>query len=161
VIPREPVARRWLWRNAILGAAVANLVINAVIAWVSAHGHDAVPVWPTELIGDPSTVTDTLGTLFLLPLITCLVVTPTVRREVAAGHLGRRTDLRLPLPRNTLLRGLALGAACLAALALPGLGLAALLGELGVAAFVTYKVVLAIALGAVVTPLIALAAMND
>jgi aminoglycoside phosphotransferase (APT) family kinase protein len=154
--------RRWIWLNALLVTALLNLVINAGIAWASA-GKEAIPLWSAPLVGGPSTITDTVATLFLLPLITCVLVTTAIRRDLAAARLSPRVDLIYLLPRNRLLRGAALGAATVGALA-PGavaLLLLADFGDLDPGAFVAYKACFAVALGAIVTPFIALAAMND
>lgn len=161
--------RRWILRNAIAITAFVNLVINAGIAWLSAAGLTRVPVWGTPIIGGPSTITDTVGTLFLLPLITTLLVTQAVRRDLRHGRLTPLSHaesgypiLRV-LPRDTTRRGIILGAASVAAL---GPGAVAILiatdsGGLSVANFVLYKASFAIALGALATPVIALHAMTE
>src|SRR6266852_97693 len=79
--------RRWILLNAIAITAVANLVINAAVAWISAAGRTHVPLWATPIIGGPSTITDTVGTLVVLPLITNLLVTTAVRRDLRHGRL--------------------------------------------------------------------------
>ena len=165
-LPRE--TRRWLVVNALVLTAFVNLVLNAGIAWLSARGAGEVPLWPSR-IGETNLVTDTIGTLFILPFVTCLVVTTAVWREVASGELRRlppgadRVPWLGALPRNRLARGLALGALCVALLGPPAAGLLWLLdpGALGLAAFVSFKAALGVALGAVVTPVIALRAMAD
>ncbi len=41
--------RRWILGNAVLGAAVVNLVVNAGIAWLSVRGRRTVPLWSLPL----------------------------------------------------------------------------------------------------------------
>jgi Ser/Thr protein kinase RdoA (MazF antagonist) len=158
----DAAQRRWIWLNAVLITAVLNVAINAGLAWATA-GDEAVPLWSAPVVGGPSTITDTAGTLFLLPLITCLLVTTAVRREVRDGRLARRVDLLHALPRNRLLRGAVFGAFWFALLAPPAILLIVVLGfgDVSPEAFVVYKVVLSVLFGALVTPFIAIAAMND
>lgn len=111
--------RRWIVINAILVTAVINAVLNGLIAWATAAGRSRIPLWSTPLVGGPSTVTDTVGTLFILPLTTTLILTAVVRLELRRGRLeplrcrGGLETLRLYLPPNSLARGAALGTLCL------------------------------------------------
>jgi thiamine kinase len=155
----DAAQRRWLWLNAGLITAAVNLVLNAGIAWATAAGEDPIPVWATPLTGGPSTIADTAGTLFLLPFITCLIVTTVVRRDLRAGRLRRRGGIRLP--RDVLARAALIGAACAIVLTPRAVLPLVALGELSLEAFVAYKAILAVVYGAIVTPLIALAAMGD
>jgi hypothetical protein len=160
--------RRWLALNAVLLTAGTNLVVNAVIAWLSVSGLRTVPLWAVPLIGKPSTITDTVGTFFLLPLTTCLMCTTAVRIQVRRGRLS---PLRLDdvgailarLPKGRLRRGAVLGAVCSAALSPIAVVvlLAVDFGGVSRAEFVAYKAALGVALGAVVTPVIAVRAMAD
>ena len=164
-----PAQRRWIYLNALLATAVINVVVNVGIAWLSAHGEHRVPLWSIPVIDKPSIVTDTLGTLFLLPLITCLLCTTVVRRDVAAGRLpplARTTaveTLAARVPATRMRRGIMLGALCffLAAPFAVALIVAVDFADLTIAQFVLYKAVLSVVLGALVTPLIALLAMTD
>jgi hypothetical protein len=161
--------RRWILLNAIAITAVLNLVINGGIAWLSAAGTTHVPLWAMPIIGGPSTITDTVGTLFLLPLITNLLVTTAVRRDLREGRLTPLPDaesaypILRALPRNRTRRGIGLGACCVAALAPAAVAIliATDSGGLSVTGFVLYKAILGVALGALVTPVIALRAMAD
>jgi aminoglycoside phosphotransferase (APT) family kinase protein len=152
--------RRWVWQNAVALTAVLNALINAGIAWASAGDHDTIPLWATS---GPSTITDTVGTLFLLPLITCLLVTTAVRRDTRAGTLTPRRELVHALPSNRLARGAVLGAATVCIAAPPAVAALAALdfGDISATTFVVYKAALGVALGALVTPFIAIAAMSD
>jgi hypothetical protein len=170
-LPRDLPAshRRWILLNAIAITAVVNVVINSAIAWLSAAGTTRVPLWATPIIGGPSTITDTVGTLFLLPLITNLLVTTAVRRDQRDGRLTPLDNAQSAwsvfraLPRGRVRRGAALGACCVAALAPAAVAIliATDSGGLSVADFVLYKAILGVALGALVTPVIALRAMAD
>ena len=63
--------RRFFFWHAIVGAAVVNLTLSALIAWLSVRNEDSVPRWAAPLVDKPSTIADTLGTFFILPLLTC------------------------------------------------------------------------------------------
>ena len=152
--------------NALVITALINTVVNAGIAWLSVRGEEPVPLWS---IHQTSTVTDTLGTLFLLPLITCVLCTSVVWRDLRTGGLDRirglnqRRPLLAALPRPRILRGIAFGAVSLAVLAVPVtlLIVAAGLGDLSEGGFIAFKTSFAVALGALVTPVIAIRAMAD
>jgi hypothetical protein len=161
--------RRWIVINAILVSAAINLVLNAAIAWVSVLGQRAVPLWSVPLLGGQSTVVDTVCTLFVLPLTTCLMCTSSVWQELRSGRL---TPLRKStcfwsviahLPARRLRRGVVLGALSVLVFAPPVVLLMTALdvGDLSIEGFMIYKVSFAVVLGAMVTPLIAARAMTD
>jgi hypothetical protein len=169
-VPWLPAShRRWILRNAVAITAVVNLALNATIAWVSANGRSAIPLWATPIVGGPSTITDTLGTLFLLPLITCVLCTGAVWRDLRTGRLdqlrglSQRHPLLAAMPATRLLRGVVFGVLCVVVLALPvTLLLVAIdLDHLSRGDFIAYKTSFAVALGAVITPVIAVRAMAD
>ena len=159
-----PAQRRYLLVEQGLGSVVVNFALNAAIAWLMFRGVDEVPLWGQASIGG-----DTIGTSFFLPLITCLVVTRVARGAVRTGHVAaldwtRATHpvLRV-LPRATLLRGLALGAACAAVVGplATAVFAAAGLAPLRLWPFVVLKAGYAAALGLVVTPVLALWAITE
>jgi hypothetical protein len=165
--PLPAAHRHWILTRAIALTAVINLALNGGIAWLSAIGTTRVPLWATPILAGPSTITDTIGTLFLLPLITNLLITTAVRRELRSERL---TPLQHPastapilrlLPRNRPARGLALAAGCLGVLGPPlvAILIATDFGDIPTSAFVVYTAILGVALGVVVTPMIALRAM--
>ncbi|HWC33458.1 MAG TPA: hypothetical protein VG650_01405 [Mycobacteriales bacterium] len=168
VIARVPEAhRRWILINSVLITAFANIAINVVAALIGARGHHVV--WWSSNPFKTSLLYNTLGTLFLLPLLTTLAVTRAVRREVADGVLesiGTPFASRLwtwvcvPTPGR---RGLRFAVATFAALAPFDVLAVVLFGRSGVDPFhfVAIQVLYAVLLGAVLTPLIALAAMSD
>jgi hypothetical protein len=168
--PDLPIGhRRWILYNAILVTALMNLVLNAGITWLMVQGAHRVPLWTTPLPGRPNIITDTVGTFFMLPLITCLLITTSVWHEVRVGRLPplmgtpRPQSLLARLPTGRLRRGAYLGGVC--ALVLSPLSALVLIavdsGGLSTPGFVLYKAMLGVALGAIVTPVIALCAMAD
>jgi hypothetical protein len=159
--------RRWVFLNAVVIAAVINGALSALIAWGSAAGKDDVPLWAAPLVGGPSTIVDTVATLFVLPFLTTLIITTVVWHELREGRLQplSRPASRLlaGAPPTRLRRGVYFGAICIAVLALPGVLILILIdpGDISVGHFVLYKAIFGVLLGAVVTPPIALVAMTD
>jgi hypothetical protein len=169
VVWRETVSehRRWLLLNTIVISAVVNAILNALIAWGSAASEDEVPLWAVPLAEGPSLITDTIGTFFILPFLTTLVVTTAVWHELQEGRLAplkRRTEgLFAHLPRTRVRRGAYFGAITTLVLSPPAV-LALVLrdpGDVSVGDFVLFKAIFGVVLGALVTPPIALAAMTD
>ena len=168
--PDLPIGhRRWILYNAILVTALMNLVLNGAITWLMVRGQHRVPLWTVPLPGQPNIITDTIGTFFMLPLITCLLITTAIRHEMRAGRLPplsgtpRPESLLARLPAGRLRRGTALGGLCVMVLS-PVMALVLIgfdSGGLTTPGFVLYKAVLGVALGAIVTPVIALCAMAD
>ena len=157
-------ARRYLLLEQGVGAAVFNFVLNAAIAWAMFRSVAVVPLW-----GQQSIMGDTIGTCFLLPVITCFIATRLVRGQVRAGKVAALGWTRAShpvlgwLPQTTGRRGVALGLVSIALLA--PLALAALV-LLGVAAmpfwhFVVFKAAFAAFAAALVTPLVALWAIAE
>jgi len=147
--------KRFLLEEAV-GSVVPNLVLNGLIAALIFRGTAVVPLW-----GQRSIAGDTIGTTFLLPLITCLIVTPLARRQVRAGRVppvaGAPLGLRW-MPERALTRGATLGLITAVAIAPPTIAALAALGvtQQSFWGFVAFKAAFAVALGAVVNPLIAL-----
>jgi hypothetical protein len=145
-----------------------NVVLNAAIAWLSVAGQGSVSMWGAPLV-ETSIFWNVVGTLFLLPSITCLLTTTAIRADIRSGSLPPLTGLRsahrwlaaLPFPRRR--RGAVVGAMAVVVLA-PPLVLALLvsgLGDLDEGQFVLWQTVFAVLLGILVTPPIALCAMAD
>jgi hypothetical protein len=166
---REATAthRRWVFLNAIVIAAFVNAGLSALIAWGSAASEDEIPLWAAPLVGGPSTVVDTVGTLFILPFLTTLIITTVIWHELREGRLAPLT--RPPsgplasAPPTRLRRGVYFGALCFALLAVPAVIVLVILdfGDISVGDFVLYKAIFGVVLGAIVTPPIALTAMTD
>ena len=155
----SPAQRKYLLLEQGVGAAVVNFVLNAGIAALIFHRYDVVPLW-----GQQSIVGDTIGTTFMLPLLTCLIVTRLARGQIRAGKVAAlgwtRTShpLLTWLPDNTGRRGLVLGLVCAALVAPPAVWVLSALdiGTMSFWRFVLFKATFAAALAAVITPVIAL-----
>src|SRR4051812_28948219 len=164
----ETAQRRWLIVNAVLVTAVVNLVLNWLPAWLAVRDVDHVPLWTAPLTGGTGVYTDTLGTLIILPFVTTILCTAAVWRDRRAGRLERAwlpkslTPLRV-LPRRRAARGAVFAVVSVALLAVPAAALLAAVAPDGLdrGPFVVYKTALGVALGLVVTPLIAARAMAD
>jgi len=169
VIWRETVSehRRWLFLNTILIAAVANAALNALIAWISAANEDEIPLIAAPLIEGPSLITDTVGTFFILPFLTTLVITTVVWHELREGRIAplskRTSGILANLPPTRVRRGAYFG--LITMLVLSGPAVLALVirdpGDVSVSDFVIFKAIFGVVLGLIVTPPIALAAMTD
>jgi len=160
----SPAVRRYLLLEQGVGAAVFNLVLNAAIAWAMFRSVAVVPLW-----GQQSIMGDTIGTCFLLPLLTCLIATRLVRGHVRAGKVAALGWTRTShpvlgwLPETPARRGVVLGIACIVLLA-PLAFLA--LHLFGVASlpfwhFIAFKGAFAAFAAALVTPLVALWAIAE
>lgn len=152
----SPAHKRFLLLEEGLGSVLVNLLLNGVIAYLMFRSAVSVPLW-----GQQSIAGDTIGTTFFLPLFTCLIVTPLARRQVHAGRLEPLdgTPLGLAwLPARAFWRGAVLGVLSVILVAPPTIMLLSALGvtQQSFWGFVLFKAVFAAALGAVVTPLIAL-----
>ncbi len=156
--------RRYLVLEQGLGAVLINFVLNFGIAWAAFRGMSAVPMWGTQSIAG-----DTIGTSFVLPFLTCLIVTPLARREVTRGRLpafehgpGDSRLLAL-LPNTTFRRALVLGATATVLIAPIAIFTfhSAGLGGIEPGAFIWIKAAYAGVLAGIVSPLIAARALAD
>ena len=159
--------RRWLVVNGLFVTAAINVVLNVAIDLLSLGDRDTVPMWGAPLVG-PTILWTVLGTLFLLPLFTCVLATGAVRRDIRRGSLepihSDASPRRLSeLPPGRWRRGAELGGLAMAIFAPPTLLVLAIAGfpDLDGSQYVVWQTAYAVALGIVVTPLIALAAMVD
>jgi hypothetical protein len=139
-----------------------NFFINGGIAWWLNQHLDFMPLW-----GKTSIAVDTLATALLLPLITCVIVTPIIASKVNKGSL---TPLELPLvndaklpARSSFLRGLLAGAIGVFCFAIPVLALWNFFGpqQLELHDFIWFKAGFAAVLGTLITALIAWWALVD
>ena len=132
-----------------------NLVLNGVIAWLLFRSAASVPLW-----GESGMGIDLLATAFLLPFLTCVIVSRLIGRQVRSGKLTPLPIEQIPRAgwshRSVLARGAVLGAGGLLLGAGP-LVVALTLGEarpFEVGAFIGFKAVWAALLAAVATPLV-------
>jgi hypothetical protein len=157
----SPEHRRYLLLEQGIGAGVFNFVLNAAIAWVLFRQMETVPLW-----GQQSIAGDTIGTAFMLPLLTTLIASRVVRGHVRRGRVpawAADAPVWQRMPRGLFLRGLVLGVVCLVVAGLPAtsaLG-AAGVAEMSFGGFVVFKALFAAALAIVVTPVIARLALAD
>jgi len=162
-----PVHRRFLVRDAILIAAFVNASLSALIAWLFTVGEDEVPLAAVPLVGGPSVIVDSVATFFVLPFLTTLVITTVIWKEMRDGHVTRLPlaagSFAERLPDTRLRRAARIGLLCM--LALGPIAAAVLLlvdyGDVAIGEFVLYKAIFGVALGAFVTPLIAMVAFGD
>jgi hypothetical protein len=156
--------RRFLVLEQGVGAAVFNFLLNGAIAWLTFSSLERVPLW-----GQQSIAGDTIGTAFLLPFFTCLVVTRLAHGQMRAGRLpalpwSRASHPALGrLPSGTWARAVVLGligvavAAPLALWAMVGLGVEGM----SFWGFIAFKATFAAVLAALLTPIVALCALGD
>jgi hypothetical protein len=151
--------RRFLLLDNGVGPFVANLLINGVIAWLLFRNATHVP-----LFGQSSIAGDTIATAFLLPAITCLIVTPLARARVRCGKLAAAAEAgSRRVPRNMIVRAVMIGLIGLVLFAPVTLLLfrAAGIDALTPAHFIVFKAMFAAIEGTLVTPFMALWAISD
>jgi hypothetical protein len=141
-----------------------NVVVNVGLGVLTFSGSETVSVWAR----DKGAVADFLGCCFFLPLITCLIATPIVRRQAAAGTVSRVPGEDAPawlrFFRGSLFpRALKWGVAGLIVFAGPVAGAWCLVADptVGTTEFLIGKALFAGTLGVMLTPLIALAELSD
>jgi hypothetical protein len=153
----SPAHRRFHVVDQQVGPMIVKLGLNAAIAWGPVREMERVPLW-----GQQSIAGDTVGTAFVLPLLTCLIVSAVVTRQVARGHLARienasRSSIVDSLGvRRPVVRGALLGCIAIGLTAVPVIAWLALRGpsEMTFGSFVWFKALFATALGMLVTPLL-------
>ena len=165
-----PSNRQWIIRYALGMTAITNLVIGGLLAWLTSIGHRHLDLGGVPLIAAPNLITDTLGTFVILPLTTAVLCSLGVRGFLSRGLIE---PIRLPalagphlldrLPNRDVRAGLVLAAWTTALLGPGACVLLVAVSSSGMSrgSFVLYKVLLGVALGAVITPLVALRAMSE
>jgi hypothetical protein len=159
-----PAHRSFLIRDHIVGAAVLNLILNAVIGWAVFRSLTTVPFW-----GPQSVATDIIATAFILPFVSCVVISAVTRSQVRRHKLpaptwpASRYPLLARLPKSTLLRGAVLGVVASVAVGVPVVLTvhAFEVTEMGLGYFVAFKAIFGATLAAGVSPVIALRALSD
>lgn len=153
-MPFSPAHKKLFWGQAA-GGLVLNFFLNGAAAWALFPPVDTLPIWARA----NCVAFDTIGTSFFLPLTTCLILTPLVRRALRKGAISGVSRDALPravrwLPNNFVARGAVVGLICalflgpLAAALLSAAGIDAL-SKMGVTA---WKAVYTALLGLLVTP---------
>jgi hypothetical protein len=151
--------RRFLLLDNGAGPFVANLLINGMIAWLLFRHASEVPMW-----GQSSIAGDTIATSFLLPAITCVIVTPLARARVRSGRLGGAEGAQWRwVPRNMIWRALLIGLISLLALTPLTLFVLNTLGAGSLAPwhFIAFKAMFAAIEGGLITPFLALWAISE
>jgi hypothetical protein len=153
--------RRFLIVDQGAAPALFNFLLNFGIAWAVFRSMPAVPLW-----GESSIAGDTIVTSFLLPLLTCLIVTPLVRRQAVSGQLlplGHAASgwLAWLSALSALRRGLVLGVVGVVLAGVPTCFVFASVGpsELSLSAFLWFKAGYAAILAGAITPVIGWSAL--
>ena len=135
---------------------VFNFVLNGAIAWALFRSVATVPLWGASIVG-----VDLLVTAFLLPFLTCVIVSALITRKVRSGNLAVLPLGQLPhsrwFQRSVSRRGLFLGIVGVMFGAVP-LVWALSLGQsqpIPMFSFVMFKAVWAGMLALMVTPIVA------
>jgi hypothetical protein len=162
-MPLSPAHRNLLLGQA-LGSVLLNVPLNGGAAWATFPPVASMPVFARG----NCVAGDTIGTSFFLPLVTCLILTPIVRRLLRGGGVASLPRPDLPrfvrfLPGNFVGRGATVG--LLSALSI-GILTLVLLSVLGVESMTRgqvslYKAVYTAILGILVTPLFGWRALAD
>ena len=157
--------QQYLFLGHCLATLVINFILNGLLGLAMFQGANMVPVWGLETSAGP----DILGTCFFLPAITCLIVTPIVRRHVRRAIVeplplspGLPTWLarfQRPLRTRAALFGLT-SLALVGALVLVALGSLGLT-ELELTRFLWLKATFSAGLGVAITPFIVIVALAD
>jgi len=154
----SPGLRHYLLMEHVFGAAIINVLLNALIVWLSFRHLDVVPLWGAESIAG-----DMVGTTIVLPLLTCSIVTRIVAWHLRQGRIspadfGGDAGVLRKLPSGIFARGLALGA--VTTVTVPPVLVALLLAfgvvSLDLRTFVIFKAAYAGILAAMVQPVVAL-----
>ena len=151
----QPMSLRSYLRHHLLGAAVVNGTVTGLLTWWLTKG-ESIPLW-----GEKGVAMETILATFGVTVLTVLIATPSVRREMRKGkvealHWTRTSHgfLRWS-PFHTGGRALLFALSTTALFASTAILLWALFGpkEASLAAFFAYKVGYVIAVGSIVTPL--------
>ena len=145
-----------LWQGVC--SAFVNFAINFVLGVFTYQDQAAVATW----VWTNGAFADSISTCFLLPLVTCFITTPIVRRQASRGVVNRIPTSNVPrlvrlMADPVSMRAGQFGILCTVLLVAPiYLAYTWLVGEtMETIWFITSKATFAATLGLVVTPLIA------
>ncbi len=149
-----------------IGSAIVNAIINGGLGWGLTHTFPSLPLWRI-----PGVVADIAGTAFGVTFGTCLGMALQIRRDMRRGKVGPVEASALSpgvaalvasFPAGILKRSIGLGIVSVV-FALPVVVALLVLGigSLDRVPFVALKSSFAALQAAMVTPLIALAALGD
>ena len=160
-----PEQHRYLFVECVIGAAVINALINGGLGWAATIGHATFPVWKV-----PGVAADLMATAYGVSFGTCIGAAVQVRIDRGRGRIttpsevpARLAPIISAMPKGLLARAIALGMVSVAALG-PFIALALYFygaAEFARQPFVGIKAAFSAVEGAVVTPVIVLAALLD
>jgi hypothetical protein len=164
LLPRD---RRYLLVTCCVGSAIVNAIINGGLGWGLTHTFPILPVWRI-----PGVAADIAGTAFGVTFGTCLGMAFQIRRDLRLGKVGPVGSSALSpgvaalvarFPLGTFKRSVGLGALSVPIFALPVVVGLVVLGTASLerVPFVVLKSGFAALQAAMVTPLLALAALGD
>ena len=162
----SPGQRQYLLVGQCIVPFAINFALNGALGLLMFGGVDPVPTWGIESSAGP----DLIGTCFFLPAISCLIVTPLVRRHVRAGTVeaapaqpGELPSWLRPFRRPLIARCLVFGLGGLALVgSLVAVGLLSLgPTQFGLTPFLWFKASFSAVLGGAVTPIIGLVALTE
>ena len=160
-----PEQRRYLFVECAIGAAIINALINGGLGWAATRGLSEFPMWKV-----PGVASDFLATAYGVSFGTCLGAAVQARIDISRGRITppatipeRLSPIVAAMPRGLLARAIALG--MVSAIALGPFVLAGLYwsGQPALArgTYIAIKAAFSAVEGAVVTPVIVLAALLD
>jgi hypothetical protein len=162
----SPQQRFYLVWQSCIGAAVANAVINGALGWAITRHMAQLPMWRI-----PGVAGDLAGTAFGVTFGTCVCMAVQVPWDLGRGKIapllvplpGSIAALLARFPRGLIQRGIGLGALSVPLFALPVIAVlvACGAGAMDREPYVALKAALSAVEGAIVTPLIVLAALED
>ncbi len=162
----SPQQRFYLVWQSCVGAAVVNAALNGAIGWAITRGMARLPMWRI-----PGVAGDLAGTAFGVTFGTCVCMAVQVPWDLGRGKIAPApvpvpaaiTALLARFPRGLLSRGIGLGALSVPIFALPVIAVlvACGAGPMAREPYVALKAALSAVEGAIVTPLIVLAALED
>ncbi len=147
--------RRFLLVDMCIIPTGLNLVINGIMAWILNLSSAVIVLW-----GMPSISIDLVATAFLLPFLTCIIVSKQVANQVRSGKIPPLPPEQFPLVplfrRSSSMRGFFLGTAGILFGAIPvlwalGLGQAQ---PFPLLSFVVFKAIWSALLASLVTPVV-------
>ena len=149
--------RRTLTTEAAI-SIIPNALVSALFVWLLFRGVQRIGLWGMEGVAF-----DLVPTTFMLTLMTTIGLTTIVRRRVGAGK-AKHAAGNTRLPRNPVLRGIALGLIMLLLLFVPASVMVLSVvwtGDWSFNAMLLFKIFYGIVVGLIATPLVVLAALRD
>ena len=151
----NPQQRRYL-RLQLAAAVPANALLGALFVWLVFGGQERIALW-----GVTGLAADLVPTTFMITLMTTIGLTLATRAALRAGKMSVLPARRLP--RSPLLRGLTFALIATVVLVPPSVLLLRSVwsGDWSYAAVLWFKILYAVLLGLIITPVIVLSALAD